>query len=129
MGRTPKPTALQQQSGAFAHDPQRARARADEPIPTAPLGGPPAHLTHGEALLWHELAGMMPDGVWTIADRWSVEVLCRYMGRFRRGQYLTAADINMMISLMARLGLTPADRTRIKAPQAKKNKFAKFNVQ
>lgn len=127
MARHPNPTAVQEASGAFDHDPQRREARAHEPIPSGPLGEPHESLDLFERGIWHELQSQAPPGVLTNADRIMLEMVCRLLARERdpRGAKrsgedigvprspLKAAERNQIISCLARLGMSPADRTKI----------------
>lgn len=118
MGRTPKPTALHEASGAFDHDPQRKAARAGEPIPTGPLGEPYETLTDLEKSIWHELANNAAPGVLTIADRILVELTCRLLARdrdpiLRVKNPLKASERQQIISCLAQMGMTPAQRSKL----------------
>jgi hypothetical protein len=115
MSRHRTPTSILERNGAFDHDPQRRADREDEPIPAGPLGDPPETFTPEQAHVWDELAGQAPDGVLTSADRILVEIACRLIARLRANEPLKAAETNQIISCLARMGLTPADRSRISA--------------
>lgn len=129
MARPRKPTPLLELTGAFQKDPQRARPH--EPKPAGPLGDPPECFNDEPGLeakelldraalraAWHELTGMVAAGVLTISDRWLVELACRTMQQVRKGAAL-AAERNLLLSCLSRMGLTPADRSRIAVPQEK----------
>jgi hypothetical protein len=116
MARPRKPTELLEQSGAFDHDPQRRADRENEPVPNGPLGDPPDRLTPLQQKCWHEIAGYVPDGVLTCCDRLLVEKLARLMARERQGESLKAAEHSLMLRCMSLMGMTPSDRSRIKAP-------------
>src|SRR5690349_15010559 len=79
MPRPRKPTALLELQGSFKKNPDRGRARKDEPEPVADLGEPPARLTPLELEMWRELESMAPPRVLTNADRWLVERACKLM--------------------------------------------------
>lgn len=133
MARHPLPTALHEESGAFDHDPQRAEARENEPIPPGPLGEPPERWRTAEsdearilAVLqieaWHELELQVAKNVLTISDRVLVEVYCSLVARHRAGQVLKAAEYNLILSCLARMGMTPSDRSRLNVPTDEKTK-------
>lgn len=134
MGRTPKPTAIHEINGAFDHNPQRRDAREHEPVPSGPLGDPPACLDETEAAIWHELEGMVPAGVLTNADRLLLEITCRLMKVERKGgrhipknegqvfEPMKSSERSQLIQCLSRMGLTPADRTRLIAPTSGKTK-------
>lgn len=114
MGRPRKPTALLELTGALDKNPQRRRD--NEPKPAGPLGPPPKHFDEELAEIWNELSAMCPARVLTVADRWLVELACRTMQQVRNGSAL-AAERNLLLSCLSRMGLTPADRSKIGIPQ------------
>lgn len=131
MARNRKTTAQHEASGSFDHDPKRRAARANEPVPSGPLGDPPEYFNEVQRAIWHELVLQVPEGVLTIADRMLVEIYCTLVARHRGGakdgedrpappETLKAAEYNLIISILSRMGLTPADRSRINAPTTKK---------
>jgi hypothetical protein len=104
--------------GAFKHDPQRKRDRLDEPKPAAELGEPPEYFTEELIAIWDELAGVCPAGVLTNADRWLVELACQLMLKFRTVGLIpkvgmTGAELCQLITCLSRMGMTPADRSRV----------------
>jgi phage terminase small subunit len=127
MARPPKPTAILEQSGAFDHDPQRRAAREDEPVPTGPLVDPPDRFTLLQREAWHELARLAAPGVLTICDRVLVEMYCELVARMRGERDeegalrpLKAAERTQLLTILGRMGMTPSDRSRIKAPTPEK---------
>lgn len=117
MSRPRLPTARLKLVGAFKKDPQRLAARAGEPEVTTPLGDPPAYFNASRREAWYEIQGQAP---WvTGADRIPVERLSVLLVRWRDGE-ATAAQEKMLDALCIRVGLTPADRSRIKVPGTKK---------
>ena len=116
MARPRKPTAVLELTGAFQKDPQRKRPH--EPKPTGSLGEPPVDFDEVLKALWQDLARMVPAGVLTNADRWLVELTCRTRQQVRKGTAL-AAERNLLLSCLSRMGLTPANRSKIAVPQEK----------
>ena len=116
MARTPKPTALLEAAGAFRKDPARGLARQFEPRPTSPLGDPPPCFDPLQRDIWFELAAMAPAHVLTGCDRWLVEILCRLMARLRSGEIIKAAEYSLIFAGLGRMGLTPADRSKVMVP-------------
>jgi phage terminase small subunit len=116
MARPRKPTAVLELTGAFKKDPQRRRE--NEPKPSGPLGEEPLHFDEELKAIWRELVVMVPAGVLTISDRWLVELACRTMQQVRKGTAL-AAERNLLLSCLSRMGLTPADRSKIAVPKEK----------
>jgi phage terminase small subunit len=116
MARPRKPTAVLELTGAFKKDPQRKRE--NEPQPNGPLGEEPLHFDEELAAIWRELVAMVPARVLALSDRWLVELACRTMQQVRKGTAL-AAERNLLLSCLSRMGLTPADRSKIAVPQEK----------
>lgn len=116
MARPRKPTAVLELTGAFQKDPQRKRP--NEPKPTGSLGEPPVDFDEYLKALWQDLVRMVPAGVLTNADRWLVELACRTMRQVKKGEAL-AAEKNLLLSCLSRMGLTPADRSKIAAQPQK----------
>jgi hypothetical protein len=107
-------------SGAAAKNPQRFTQRKPAPKPAAKLGLPPKHLTPDEKRAWKELASITPAGVLTIADRIAVEVCSRLLVRFRSGDLTKVSEIACLLSLLARFGMTPADRNKVQSEETVK---------
>ena len=133
MGRPRTPTAKLELTGAFKQNPSRGRARANEPKVNTPLGQPPAEFNDAEKATWFELKRIAPAKVLTGADRWLVEVCCKIMTRLRRegigGRYgVTVGEVAQLMQGLSRMGLTPADRSKISVPSenAEDNPFAQI---
>jgi hypothetical protein len=113
MSRPRKPTATLEQTGAFVKHPERKRERAAEPIPSGPLGEPPIHLSPDERAIWFELSEIVPPSVAKNSDRFAVEMLVSLMASFR-SRRASVGEIAQLSSLLGRMGMTPADRSRVK---------------
>lgn len=121
MGRPRTPTAVLELTGAFKKDPQRRAARTNEPAPEGDLGPPPKHFNADLAAVWKELAATCPAGVLTSADRWLVELACSLMLNFRRSKGLvTGKELSQLVTCLSRMGMTPADRSRVGVKQKDK---------
>ena len=114
MGRPRKPTALLEIGGAFKKNPQRKRP--NEPKSGSPLGPPPIGFDQELKKIWLEITEMVPPNVLSIADRWLVEIACRAMRNIRHDKAL-ASEKNLLVSCLSRMGLTPADRSKIAIPE------------
>jgi phage terminase small subunit len=129
MSRPRTPTTVLELRGGFKNRRQRAAERAGEPIPSGAIGNPPAHLSEAARGIWEEMA--REGGQWlTGADRMLLEVACRLMAEFRASAEVTASQSSVLISVLNKLGFGPAERSKIKAPQAKEpeaNPFEQFN--
>lgn len=133
MSRNRTPTPLMEARGAFEHDPQRSRP--NEPVPEGPLGDPPAWFNPVQVAIWHEVSEQAAENVLTICDRMLVEIYCTLVARHRGGapdadgnpeppQILKAAEYNLIISILSRMGFTPADRSKLNVPTQEKEKAA-----
>jgi hypothetical protein len=114
MPRPRTPTATLNAKGSFLHDPKRKRARLHEPRPTSSLGGPPERFCARDQAIWFEVAAMLPAGVAANCDRWAVELLVCLMSKFRAGR-AKSSEAKQIESLLGKMGLTPADRSRVSA--------------
>lgn len=111
MGRPRKPTAVLNLAGRFKHDPQRGREREKEPQPKGKLGPPPRGLDPSQSEVWKEIA----KSAWWLsdADRFVVEQTCRCVVLERLGK-ATIAEKRLLAMNLRALGMTPADRSRVK---------------
>lgn len=118
MARLPQPSKVLEMRGAHRKHPERKRKH--EPVPRAGIGPAPRHLTPGQAAIWDEIVGITPAGVLGDSDRVSLESLVKLVDDMRQDfSKFTGSKMSQMISLLARFGLTPADRTRISVPSGK----------
>jgi hypothetical protein len=113
MARNRTATSVLKQRGAFEKNPQRGRDREFEPIPKAILGNPHKCLTELQVECWRELVAMAPDGVLMDSDAWAVEIASRVMAKLRQDGELPSTQWAILISALAKMGLTPADRSKV----------------
>jgi phage terminase small subunit len=111
-------------SGAFDHDPKRRRKDLQS---NHPIGNPPDWLSEGEADIWRDIVLKAPEGLFTEPDGFMLSLFCQLMNRAKEGT-IAAIERGQLIRLMASMGLTPADRSRISAlpDKEKENPFAEF---
>jgi len=79
-------------------------------------------------ILWAELSKLVPAGVVEHSDRWTFEVLVCLMEKFRRGNAL-GGEVSQLLSLLAKFGMTPSDRSRVSVAtpaQPKNDPWGKF---
>jgi len=130
MARPRTPTAILNARNAFRKHPERRRAT--ESKCTGPLGDPPAALSRHEKAMWHEIAALLTPGVAGKSDRIAFEVLVKIASKVRHRGIgdggATNGELHALNSLAARFGMTPADRSKISAPQEDdaENIFAKL---
>ena len=110
-----KPTAVHELSGAYRKNPQRGRARANEPAPKAGIGPAPGHLSEVESQCWDELVNIAPNGVMYDSDRVHLELTAKLLA-YVRAQGIEGTSpqlLNRLSVCLGKLGLTPADRSSI----------------
>jgi phage terminase small subunit len=126
MPRPRKPTRLLLLTGANVAHPERMRERELEPKDERPLGPPPAWLSTEQLSAWKEIESLAP---WLArADRVAVEVASVLLAAFRcEGTALAPSLIARLETTLGRLGLTPADRSRVaESPAREENPFERF---
>jgi hypothetical protein len=121
MGRNRTPSNILDLRGAFDKNPQRRR---EEPKVDGELGPPPDHFDGARRCAWSEIVDMAPEGVLTKADRIAIEMLADLLVNYRAsmtpdGNRFTSADRRDLMALLARFGMTAADRSRVAAPKEK----------
>ena len=104
-------------------NPGRYAGRSQEPVLTSPLGASPAHLSAEQKKIWADLVKRVAKGVLFSCDINIVELTTRLTEKMRSGE-MTATEISQYRGCLASLGVTPADRTRVKAPKEQPKKSA-----
>jgi hypothetical protein len=150
MGRPRKSARLLELQGAFDKNPQRGRDL--DPTETRPLGDPPDRLPAKARPFWDEIARIVPAGCLRISDRWAVELASMLMAKMvgepdvtgileavktglltkaaardliKKASSISSAELSTLKSLLAALGMTPADRAKLSIPAEKPtNRFA-----
>ena len=124
MARPILPTKIKQLRGTI----RKSRINTNEPIPKKEIGLPPACLNESQQAVWNEILSISCHGVLTIADRILLEIPARLLAEYRVSGKLSAGERGQLISCLSKMGLTPADRSKISVPQADKetNPFTKF---
>ena len=112
MGRPRKPTHLHVIEGTRTRTDRSGEAALGD-LP--PLGDPPRHLSREERAAWRSIVDASPDGVLSGPDRIIMEVAARLLALLRAGE-LPAAKMPVLTRVLASLGMTPVDRSRIAPP-------------
>lgn len=122
------PTEILEARGAFKTNPARGLAREGEPKPTSDIGDPPARLTGDVLTAWNDICRDSHPGVLSAGDRTVVEVAAVLLAGFRaKPDTFAVSKLTQLLGLMARFGMTPADRSRVKARSPEKqNKFTEI---
>ena len=131
MARPRTPTNVLQLRGAFKKDPQRARARQNEPEPKAGIGSAPDWMAADAKAAWDYLVSIALPGVLGDSDRAYLEVAAELLALKRRVglENIKAAKLGLLDRMLSKLGLNPADRSRVtiggkpSAPAQRGNNF------
>lgn len=117
------PTKILELSGAAKNHPERLKERRQEFKPTGPLGDPPNRLKASERRAWIEITEALPEGVLTNADRHIMEITCRLLAEFwfpaPDAPPMATARIDLLRRCLGSLGMTPADRSKVRQPEGK----------
>jgi hypothetical protein len=106
---------------------RKPRRRQQKLSYSGPLGSPPANMRPRHKEIWAELSSLIPANVVEKSDRWMFEVLVCLMSKFRGGT-ARSGEVSQLLNLLAKVGMTPADRDRIHpaTPAAKNDQWAEF---
>ena len=127
MARPRKPTNVLELKGAFAKNPQRRRT--EEPEPEGEIGDPPEGLSEAERACWLEVVDLAHKGTLCRTDRMVVEHLARVLAELRASEEYVKTDLMIRFEMcLGRLGMTPADRSRVsvRKPKRDANPFEEF---
>lgn len=126
MARPRTATNIMELRGAFKKHPERRVDREDEPVPQAGIGPAPEYLADDEKSSWDYIVGTVPPGVLGDCDRTHLEVASRLFAYSRRVKVedWSPAQIARLDMMLGKMGLNPADRSKVKAAKAPpKNPF------
>lgn len=128
MARPRKPTSILHLTGGFQKNPSRLKARAGEPKNLPDLGDPPNRLNDEQLKAWNEIVENSAYGVLTGSDRHSLEIAAVLLAAFwQNGANMPTANISILNSSLAKMGMNPSDRSRVTVQEPEKeNPFAKF---
>lgn len=112
MARHAQPRELAELKGAAKHDPQRYRNEV--PKSDVPLGNAPDDMSDGEKAAWFEISCRAIPGVLTHADGFMVELAASLLAEYRENRReMVTSRIQLLVGVLARLGLSPSDRTKL----------------
>lgn len=136
---TPRtPTSILEARGAYKKNPQRAKARENEPVVTDPIGDPPAGFMPEERpgrkdeagnwierpsvydpterqrlrAIWFELLADAAPGVLNRSHRFHLEATCRLMVKVRHGSPKTGDYANLN-KFLTQMGMNPAAQSTV----------------
>ncbi len=102
-------------TGSLKKNPGRYADRASAPA-LGPIGYCPKFLSAPERAIWRYIVKVAPPGALTSADAFTVELAAKLMHRVRTDAAAKASEVAVLISLLGKLGLTPADRAKLDLP-------------
>jgi hypothetical protein len=104
------------------------RERQEEPTPAAPIGEAPKWMKAAEKRCWEHIVSTCPPGVLGDSDSVYLEVAAELLALKRRVgiENMDAAKLNRLETMLGKLGMNPADRSKIKisTPSRPGNEFA-----
>jgi hypothetical protein len=110
LARPRLPTAVLELRGAFKRNPNRKKARENEPICTEPLPDPPRRLLKDVKAAWRE---MRDRGFWLSSpDQYLVLIAATYMARHRSDE-CASAETALLIKVLNMIGFSPAERRKL----------------
>lgn len=126
MARHAQPREVAELKGATRKNPQRYRT--EPPKVELPLGEAPAHMSDAARACWFEISTFAPAGVLKGADRLVLELASGLLAEYREDpKGFAVGKYTHLIGLLARLGMSPADRQKLGTERAKEeNEFDEF---
>ncbi len=121
-GRPPKSTKVLELSGAFKKNPQRKKARENE---LQPLQGdfPGFRSMEGKSqeAAFDLIVACVPPGVLTPSDWITVHEMSRLLF-LSWNDACTASERHLLMAMLGKFGMTPADRVKLHGPAKEKPK-------
>ena len=112
MANHKQPLEVAQVKGALKWNPRRYKDRKAKS--RLPLGQPPKRMTDEAKAVWFELETYSLPGVLTGAERTTMELLSNLLAEYHEDpRKFPANKYGPIISFLARLGMTPADRQKV----------------
>jgi phage terminase small subunit len=126
MARHPQARELAELKGATRVHPERYRK--EPPKAELALGNAPDHLSVSARACWFEISTYAPKGVLTGAERIPLEALSNLLAEYREDpREFAVGKYTHLIGLLARFGMTPADRQKLGTEKSKdENAFDEF---
>jgi hypothetical protein len=115
------PSKILEMRGAFDKNPSRGREREGEPEGDGLPGDPPDTLTPDEQAAWREIVSLAYPGTLSSGDRLALEYGAVLLVYLRQERYMVPAPLlGRWEAFLAKFGMTPADRSRVKSTVKKK---------
>jgi len=110
--------------GCYLKNPQRRNP--NEPIAKGDIGNPPTSMSKEEKKTWKRIVKETAPGVLQSSDRLLFELLVTLATRLRLKEPMKVGELQQLISLGARFGMSPTDRQKISADKPKESPLATF---
>lgn len=126
MGRPKTPSNVLELRGAYKKNPNRKPKDEPPAAASGDLGEPPAYFNKTQRECWAEIAAKAHAGTICRADSIALEMAAVLLDQFRLYPLdIPTARIVRLDSILARFGMTPSDRSKVKVPNApKENPFS-----
>ena len=112
MSNHKQPLEVAEVKGALKWNPRRYKDRKAKS--RLPLGQPPKRMSDAAKEIWFELETYSLPGVLTGAERTTMELLSNLLAEYHVDpRAFPANKYGPIISCLARLGMTPADRQKV----------------
>ncbi len=112
-----KPTKLLELSNNYRGEQKRSRENEPEPLGPFPKE-PPEDMPDEVQRAWYDLVSEIPPACLGSSDRFVVELASGLLAEWRRDPFaFNAAKLSQLRVVLGTLGLTPGDRSRLKAPE------------
>ena len=122
MAKPRTPTNVLELRGAFKKDPKRGAARVDEPEATDDIGDPPEWFSPEADACWREIVALAHAGTLSQADRLVVEHGSQLLAKLRGEDWEVHPTLLVRWeAFLGKLGMTPADRSKVSAKKAPPN--------
>jgi hypothetical protein len=117
MSRVKQPREAAELKGANRVHPERYRGEV--PKSKDSLGDPPDRLSDAARKAWTEIEAYAIPGVLTSSDRFFMEFAANLLAEYWRSpDDFQTSRFGQMISVFARLGMSPADRQKLAVEKA-----------
>lgn len=115
-----KPTNVLALTGTLKHNAYRYESREGEPEAIGEIGDPPEHLPEPVKACWREIVGLAHEGTLGAGDRLVMEHGAQLLAQLRADDWKVHPTIMLRYeAFLGKLGLTPADRSRVQVPKKK----------
>ena len=88
---------------------------------------PPVELNENELRVWNFILECTVPGVLTKLDSSCLAITCKALAHVWWGDNVKVSEMKTAVDLLGKMGMTPADRSKVVVPQApKQSRYAAF---